>query len=172
MMEYFRVARIVRPHGVNGMVKVEPLTYDVARFSYLKDAYLEQRSGYTPVTVSGARILDEGVLLHISGVDDRNQAEELRNIYLCVDRAHTAKLPEGVYLVADLIGCKVCDTDGNDYGEMTDVLETGPADVYVVSGRRKLMFPALKKVLANVDIESKSILVHADILQEVGLFED
>ena len=55
---------------------------------------------------------------------------------------------------------------------MTDVLETGANDVYVISGKRGLMVPALKKLLAQVDVENGHIVLDAQVLEEVGLFED
>ena len=96
----------------------------------------------------------------------------LRDHYICVDREHAVKLPEGRYFVVDLIGCTVSDTNGNDLGKLTDVLETGANDVYVISGEKNLMVPALKKLLHKVDIENKHIDLDAAVLEEVGLFED
>ena len=52
------------------------------------------------------------------------------------------------------------------------MLETGANDVYVIKGTRTLLIPALKKLLADVDVANKRIVLHADVLQEVGLFED
>ena len=52
------------------------------------------------------------------------------------------------------------------------MLETGANDVYVIKGEKTLMVPALKKLLNTVDVQAKSILLNADVLQEVGLFED
>ena len=157
-MEYLRVGLIVRPHGVHGAVKLLPLSDDLGRYASLKEAYLERSGCYEPVAVS-----DVGV---------REDAERLRNVYLCVDRAHAVKLPPGRYFVVDLVGCRVCGTDGAEYGVLTDVLETGANDVYVIKGTRTLLIPALKKLLADVDVANKRIVLHADILQEVGLFED
>ena len=89
-----------------------------------------------------------------------------------MDRANAIKLPEGRYFISDLIGCEVTDTDGKAYGKLTDVLETGANDVYVIKGEKTRMVPALKKLLNTVDVNAKSIVFNADVLQEVGLFED
>lgn len=168
---YLRIGQIVRAHGVRGAVKINPDTDDVERFRTLKEAFLEERNGYRPVTVSGVRLLNDGVALQISGVADRNAAEALRGVFLCVDRAHAVKLPEGRWFVADLIGCRVSDTNGKEYGCVTDVMETGANDVYEIE-HGKLMVPALKRLIRQVDIAEKSILFDAEVLEEVGLFED
>ena len=63
------------------------------------------------------------------------------------------------------------DTDGICYGKLTDVLETGANDVYEIE-KGKLMVPALKKLISEVDTEQKRIVFHAEVLKEVGLFEN
>jgi 16S rRNA processing protein RimM len=172
--EYLRVGQIVRPHGVWGGVKLEPLTDDTARFAALKEAYLEG-DGYRKIAVSATGIAPNEVILMIEGVDTRDAAEKLRGAYLCVDRAHAVTPPEGRYFISDLIGCEVTDTNGKSYGELAEIYFAPASDVYVI--RRKgekgvLTVPALKKLLAEVDVAAKRIVLDAAVLEEVGLFEN
>ena len=171
-MDYLRIALIARPHGVQGAVKLMPLSEDINRYHGLKEAYLERSGKYEPITLSDVGVQPDAVYAKLSCCPDRNTAETLRNLYICVDRANAIKLPEGRYFISDLIGCEVTDTDGKAYGKLTDVLETGANDVYVIKGEKTLMVPVLKKLLNTVDIQAKSIVLNADVLQEVGLFED
>lgn len=170
--KYLRVGLIVRPHGVRGAVKMEPLSDDIERFCALKDAYLEQKGAYVPVTVSGVGVREGSVYASLSCAASREEAEKLRGTYLCVDRAHAVKLPDGAYFVSDLIGCKVSDNNGHELGILKEVLETGANDVYVIEGEKKLLIPALKKLLLSVDTEGGQIVLDAAVLEEVGLFED
>lgn len=170
-IEYLRIGQIVRAHGVHGAVKLIPTTDVIERFRLLSEAYLEEQGEYRPVAVSGVRLLADAVVLQLGGVDTCEAAELLRGRYLCVDRAHAVKLPVDTYFVVDLIGCETFDTAGTAYGRVTDVLETGANDVYEIE-RGKLMVPALKRVLSSVDTEQKRIVFDADVLKEVGLFED
>lgn len=171
-MDYLRAGLILRPHGVHGELKVLPLSDDMERFRSLTHAYLELVHAYEPVGVSKAEIRGKDVYLSLSGVQDREQAEKLRNVYLCVDRAHARPLPEGEYFISDLVGCEVLDTEGTVHGTLLEVLQTGANDVYVVRGAKTLMIPALKKLLVSVDIQHGRIMLDADVLKEVGLFED
>lgn len=173
-MDYFRIGLILRPHGVHGEVKLLPLTEDPSRFKKLKDAFIEVAEGrYEAVIVLSAKAnAENSAIAKIEGVDSVEQAEALRNKYLCVDRAHAVKLPEGTYFVRDIIGCRVVSSDGEELGRVEDVYETNANDVYVVRGKQKLSVPALKKLLDNVDVENKLIVFNAEVLSEVGLFED
>ncbi|MGN0780647.1 MAG: 16S rRNA processing protein RimM, partial [Christensenellales bacterium] len=60
----------------------------------------------------------------------------------------------------------------NELGSVTYVIETGANDVYVIKGEKTLMLPALKRVVLSTDIENRQILLDAEVLKEVGLFED
>jgi 16S rRNA processing protein RimM len=170
--DYLRVGQIVRVHGVHGDVKIIPLTNDPARFRQLKKAYLETTAGaYAPVEVTGARFLPDAVLLHLEGYDTVERAETLKNIYLCVSRDGAVKLSKDTYFIVDLIGCETFDTSGKAYGKVTDVIETGAHDVYEIENG-KLLVPALKKLLREVDIEHARIVFDAEVLGEVGCFAD
>ncbi|HPY36626.1 MAG TPA: hypothetical protein PLH38_02225, partial [Clostridia bacterium] len=66
----------------------------------------------------------------------------------------------------------VFDTRSKNYGKVTDVLQTGANDVYVVEGECKMLVPALKKVLHLVDTENKRIVLDAELVGEVAVFEN
>lgn len=168
---FYRIGVIVRPHGVHGAVKVEPLTDSSRRFRNLTDAYLEMQGEIHPVQLVVSSIAPDAVLLTVNGYETPEQANALRGAYLCVDRAHRVTLPKDTYFVTDLIGCDTFDTDGNAFGKLTEVYETGANDVYEIE-HGKLMVPALKRVLAEVDTDDGRIVFDAAVLKEVGLFED
>jgi 16S rRNA processing protein RimM len=173
-MDYYRIGLMLRPHGIRGEVKLLPLTDDVNRFRELSDAYIEVQEGcYRKAVVRGAKIVPgDSVIVSIEGVNTMDEAESLRNRYLCVDREHAVALPEDTYFVSDLIGCKVFSSIGEELGTLSDVYETNANDVYVVTGKRKLSVPALKKLLSEVDIYNRRVVFDSDVLSEVGLFED
>ena len=171
MSAYYRIGVIVRPHGVHGAVKLDPLTDDTRRFRGLKEAYVEMHGAYTPVQLCVSSVAPDAVILTIDGYETPEQANALRGAYLAVDRAHAVKLPKDTYFVTDLIGCETFDTDGNAFGKVTNVYETGANDVYEIEHGR-LMVPALKRVLHEVDTDSGRIVFDAVVLKEVGLFAD
>ena len=66
------------------------------------------------------------------------------------------------YFIADLIGLRVTSDEGEDLGEIEDVLQTGANDVYVVKSEsgEEILFPAIKECIKEVDIEAGTMLVH------------
>ena len=172
--EYLRIGWILRPQGVKGELKVQPLTDDPGRFRRLEKVWVETDGQYQPHTPRGVSVRADGVYLTLEGIESRNAAEALRGRYLCVDRAHAVKLPKGRYFVCDLLGCAVEDSGGKVLGKLSDILQNGPVDVYVVRTPQggQILFPALKRLLSSVDIESRRIVVDEKVLPEVALYED
>ena len=55
---------------------------------------------------------------------------------------------------------KVRTVDGEDLGELAEILETGSNDVYVVSGADgEILVPALSRVVREIDIAGGLMLV-------------
>lgn len=175
MTTYLRIGVVLKPQGIRGELKVQPLTDDPRRFTRLEEVYLESAGGgYEKRALLRADVRADGVYCTVAGIDDRDAAEALRGQYLCVDREHAIKLPKDRYFVVDLIGCAVSDSLGNSLGILEEIIETGANDVYSIRGEnnRLLLVPALKKLLALVDVQQKRIVLDADVLKEVAVYED
>jgi len=78
-----------------------------------------------------------------------------------VRREDLVELPEGRYYIFDIIGLEVQDTMGNVLGTVTDVLQPGANDVYVVSkdGEPDQLFAAIEEVVKDIDVENKLMIV-------------
>ena len=78
-MDHFRIAQIIRPHGVKGEVKVYSLTDDNLRFKRLREAFVERNGQYDPVIVDGCKFVSDFVVLHINGINrEASRAVSLR----------------------------------------------------------------------------------------------
>lgn len=168
-----RVGYILKPQGIRGELKIQPLTDDVRRFEGLKEVYLETPEACEQKKLTVNRIEEQAVYAYLEGCHTRDTAETLRGTYLCVDREHAAKLPEGSWFVCDLEGMDVF-IDGVQTGRLTEVIATGGVDVYQVerADGRKFYFPALKRVLRQVDIEKNRMDLDGRALSEVAVDED
>jgi len=79
------------------------------------------------------------------------------------------ELDEDTYFIQDLIGIEVSDADsGFVYGKITDVMQTGANDVYVIQGKdREYLVPAIPEVVITTDIDENTMTIRP--LE--GLFE-
>jgi len=107
--------------------------------------------------VESARVRSGLVFLKLAGVDDVAAAEKLRGALVKIPPEKALPLEEGEYYIRDLIGLEVATAGGEALGVLTDVLRTGANDVYVVGG--KLMIPAVRECVLNVDTEKRTMTV-------------
>ena len=108
---------------------------------------------------TGRKGKDE-LILWFTGFRDRGQAQRLTGLWLCVPQSEVPAAQEGEYFHFQLIGLKVRTVEGEDLGELAEVLETGSNDVYVVTGPDgEILVPALSKVVREIDIAGGLMLV-------------
>ena len=162
MEDMFQVGIITSPHGVRGEVKVFPTTDDNNRFKKLKDCFIEFKGEMMPVKANGCKFFKNMVILKFEDFDNMNDVEKFRQCKIFVDREHAVKLSDDEYFVADLLGINVVDESGKTIGELSDVIETGANDVYIVKNEQgeEILIPAIKDCILEIDINKKIMKVH------------
>jgi 16S rRNA processing protein RimM len=169
-LDYLQIGKIVNTHGVRGEIKIIPLTDDPKRYNQLTTVMVEKDGKLIQHTIERVRYVKNTVIVKLEGIDDMDQALQLKEAFLVVDRKDAVILPEDSYFICDIIGLKVYDRERGFMGVITDVLETGSNDVYVVAleGKKDVLIPALKSVVNEISIENGTMNV---ILPE-GLVDD
>ncbi|MBE5890285.1 MAG: 16S rRNA processing protein RimM [Lachnospiraceae bacterium] len=162
MNDLFRVGVITTTHGVRGEVKVFPTTDDPMRFKKIKKVLLDNGKEKRKLEIAQARFFKNQVILKFKGIDNINDVEKYRKADLYVTREHAIPLEEDEYYVADLIGLTVISDEDETLGEITDVMQTGANDVYVVetTDGKEILLPAIHECILNVDMEAKQMRVH------------
>jgi 16S rRNA processing protein RimM len=149
------IGRIAGTHGYKGTVKVVPLTDFPERFQSLEQVYLNHAGMVRPVVVESAVPHNKMVLVTLSGVESKEDAHTFRGALLMVEEKDVYPLPDGVYYHFQLVGLQVIDSQHGNLGELTEVLETGANDVYLVRSPEygEILIPAIKEVIQSVDLE-------------------
>lgn len=168
-MEFVRIGIVAKPQGIRGEVKINSLSDRLERFLDLKEVYIEDKGNYTLYAVKGTRLSGECAFLFLEKIYSRDEAEKIRNKYVCVRREDAISLEEGRYFIFDIVGCKCVTEDGKVLGTVTEVLQPGANDVYCVKGDSgEILVPAVKSFVLDIDIENKRILVDGKMLVEVS----
>ncbi|MDE5755688.1 MAG: ribosome maturation factor RimM [Clostridia bacterium] len=167
-MDRLTIGYISKAQGVKGEVKISPLTDDASRFKKLKSVFIDGKA----YAVKGVRVLPNGIFMTFEGIDDRNAAELLRDKEIQVERKDAVSLPKDRYFIVDVVGCEVY-ADDEKIGKLTDVLQYGAADVYVISTPKgKAMIPAIERIIKQVDVENKKILLDKDAWNDLAVYEE
>ncbi len=170
MEQLLRIGVISSTHGVRGEVKVYPTTDDPNRFKKLKKVVLDTGREQLDLEISGVKFFKNQVILKFKGIDNINDIEKYKGKDLLVHREDAVKLGENENYVADLIDLKVVTDDGKVLGTLTEVMETGANDVYVIETEEgeELLIPAIRDCILDVDLDKEVMTVH--ILP--GLFDN
>ena len=156
-MQKLEIGQIVNTFGIKGFVKVKPFTDDITRFEKLKNVYIKDKQ----YQVQEVKYHKNMVLLKFLEVNSIEEAENLRNSYIQIDRKDGIK-KENEYYIVDLLGLEVYDENDNLLGILEDIFNTGSNDIYVVKNKlgKQTLLPAISDVIKEINLEQKNIVVH------------
>lgn len=164
--QYLEAGKIVTTHGIKGEIKIMPYTDYPELLCEFDRLFLGKN--HEEINVERSRVFKNMVIAKLEGYDTPEAAEKLRNKILYMHR-DDLELDEDTYFIQDLIGIEVYDADsGFVYGKITDVMQTGANDVYVIQGNdREYLIPAIPEVVITTDIDENTMTIRP--LE--GLFE-
>lgn len=162
MEQLLQVGVISSTHGIRGEVKVFPTTDDPDRFRKLKQVILDTGREQKGLEIEGVKFFKQFVILKFRGIDSLNDVERYRRCTLWVERKDAVPLKEDEFFIADLIGMEVSTDEGIYFGTLSDVIETGANDVYVIrtEAHGEVLIPAIKECVLNIDVEKRRMTIH------------
>ena len=155
------LGQIGAAHGIRGEVRLRSFTAEPTAIA----AYgpLETEDGRI-VTIETLRPAKDFFVAKLSGVADRHAAERLTNTKLYVPRE---RLPEpeapDEYYHADLIGLRVVDRAGRQYGTVVAIHNFGAGDVIEVrveTSNKTEMLPFDAAIVPEVNLPAGTIVVN------------
>jgi 16S rRNA processing protein RimM len=157
---YLAVGFLRRPHGVHGDILMEVYTDFPERLQAGTKVILGEK--HVPASIKHIRSHNDGLLIGFEGFETPELVGQLRNLTVYVPTADRPALPEGRYYHHQLLGIRVVDDAKKELGTLTDIIETGANDVYVVTDEDglALLLPAIQDVVLGVDLSAKTMTVH------------
>jgi 16S rRNA processing protein RimM len=146
--------------GVKGYVKIRSFTEspsDITKFNKVRDhmgnvfsyiSLISEKKGY--------------IIAGIHGINNRNDAEKLRNIKLFINRSEFPEPANEEYYHADLIGLEAKYEDGSPAGVLRNVVNFGAGDIleiYDILTEKTLYYPFNKQFVSWVNLENKYVVL-------------
>jgi 16S rRNA processing protein RimM len=162
------IGRVADAHGLQGELKVKPLTDTPSYYESRATVILDAGQGLTRHAVRSMRSAGAHWIVALEGVTVREAALALKGAELLLDESEVRPLEPGEYFLDDLIGCAVEDEAGRPLGRVSGVIETGANDVLAVAtGTGETLVPVTDEVVRQVDTAARRIR----IAPLPGLFE-
>jgi 16S rRNA processing protein RimM len=154
------VGKLRHSHGLHGEILMEVITDFPERIRQGKTLLIGE--SHQPLKVTSRRIHGGNLLLGFDGIDTPEESGRLRNQWVYVPASDRPPLSEGEYYHHQLLGLQVTSEDGLELGKITNILETGANDVYVVRSEsgNEVLLPAIQSVILTIDLDKGQMLVH------------
>lgn len=158
-----RVGQVTGAYGLQGAVKVMPLTDFAERFDPGANLVLEGAAR----EVEWSRAGQPGLVVKLRGIDNRTLAELFRGRYLEVPDEEMKPLEPGRFYHRQVVGLVVSTESGERLGVIEEVLERPANDVWVSrEGSVEHLIPATNNAVLEVDLDGGKVVV-ADWLLNV-----
>lgn len=159
------IAKVLKPQGIKGEIKVECYTSNLDFLRSLKKFSIDGAI----YNILSIRIQNKFAYIKTQEINSMNEAETLRGKILIVPKPedeNNSDLFE--FFIEDLEDCRIEDENGNLIGFIDSVEKYGSADIINVKlGGATRSFPFLKGVFKTVDTKNKVIVVFKQKLDEV-----
>jgi len=155
------LGRVIGIHGLSGEVAVRT-TGDTPEGlgRYAEVTWEPPRGAPRRLRIEGCRVHKGVALVTFGDVTDADTAEALVGGTLKVTRRDLPPAEEGRHYVVDLIGIKVESAQGEPIGVVTEVIETGANDVFVVdAGGREVLIPSVDHVVKEIDMTGRRMVI-------------
>lgn len=161
---YFTVGQIVNTHGLRGEVKVVSRTdFPELRFAPGSRLFIQpsEISEPIPVEVEHARSHKSVYLVKFKTKDHINEVEAWKGSKLIVHEDGLAELGEDEFYYHDIIGCRVFDEEGKEWGAIAEILHPGANDVWVVrpAEGKDILVPYIEDVVLSVDVDTGKVII-------------
>lgn len=153
--KYLDAGQIVSQHGIHGEIKIMPWADSPEFLLDFDTVYIDGK----PYAVENSRVQKTCVLMKLKGVDTVEAATLLRTKVVRIDRTNV-EMEDGAVFIADLIGCRCIDEDGNEFGILKDVLTMPSSDVYEIRGEHEYLIPAVKEFVKEINVNDRYVKIH------------
>lgn len=156
---YLSVGFLRRPHGLKGEIIMDLHTDFPERMKKGREIFVGEN--YKPMTLTNVRPHQSGLLVKFKDIETPEDAGLYRNRWVYV-QAKDVPLPDGQHYKHELLGLKVVDENDSPLGELSEILETGANDVYIVrdDSGREILLPNIPSVILELDVGARLLRVH------------
>jgi 16S rRNA processing protein RimM len=154
------IGLIRNTHGLDGTLKVE---FNLPGGNFFED--LIQKEIFvdgvsTPFLIEEASESNNCILVNLHGIDSIEKAEKLKGKKIFVTKDSLKPLPEGEFLIEDLLNCEVYDFFKHEkIGKLSEFLDNPGNPVLKIKTQTEQTFliPFVEKYIKSIDIKNKKI---------------
>ena len=148
----FAIAKITRATGLKGEVGVRPLVRQFDDYVTVKPLFI----GFDPNIARDVKLekvsgVEKKRRFLFNGMKTRDEAESMIGQLLFV----SVKDSDPINMISpDLLGASVVADNGENIGELVDMISLPANDVYVIKqGKKEVLIPVIPEIIRSVDLQ-------------------
>ena len=156
------IGKISNPHGIKGWVKIISFTDPIENILSYKKWIISDEEREKTYSLEDSRVQGNQIVIKLENINNRNDADLLKNSVIHVNRSDLPELDENSYYWEDLVDFNVIDIKGNPVGKVDSLFRTGSNDVLVIidETRERLLVPfIMEEVIKYVDLAKEIISI-------------
>ncbi|WP_227428996.1 ribosome maturation factor RimM [Psychrobacter sp. I-STPA6b] len=163
--ELMKVGQLKKPYGIKGWLWVFSETDDREAIFELQPWWIKTATGMRSLTVTNWRRQGAGLVAQFQEVPDRNLAETMNGVSIWVAKDSLPAPEEDEYYWSDLESMQVINTQGEYFGDVKELFETGAHAIMVVEPNadsiddEQRLIPWHKQTVLSVDQDANQITV-------------
>ena len=165
--EWLIVGLITSPQGIKGKIKVKSLSDFEERFTKPGKRWI-QKGNETPrefeLTHGFKKPGKESFIITLKGINDRNQAENLKRHKILVKVDAIPKLSKGEFHLTELVNLKVKIFENNQLHIIGKVINLANEKnnllvIQLLKNNKEVLIPFVKEIVPVVDIKKQFIIL-------------
>ena len=156
------VGRVGGVHGIKGWLKINSYTRPSDNILTYKPWLLAKNNIWQEINIEESQVHTQKLLVKILGVDNPEVAAEYVNCEVAIKPEQLPKLNQDQYYWRDLIGLDVFNRENILLGVVSEIIETGANDVFVVNGNgeseTRILIPYVMDIyIKRIDLITQTI---------------
>ena len=165
--EWLVVGLITSPHGINGKIKVKSLSDFEERFTKPGKRWIQKAKEIPKELELTSGIKQPGkesFIISFKGINNRNQAENLKQYKVLVKVEDIPKLNKEEFHLIELMNLKVKISVNNQLqiiGEVVN-LENEKNNLLVIKllkNQKEILIPFVREIIPTIDIKNKFLII-------------
>lgn len=163
MSKFVSVGKILNFHGIQGEAKVGFSKSQQDFFLSLKEVFVKLENEYIQLKITRSRLNKTFAVVKFDGINSINEILPMKGCLLFVEENTIREnLEDDEFLIDELVGLDVVDTEGRKQGFVIGVSNNGASDLLSVkTNSKKVCFvPFVKAIVTDVSIKEKKITIN------------
>ena len=154
------IGKVTRPHGVKGEVRIYRYNPNSTLLFEIDHIWIRKEDTFIKYKIQSSRLHQKLVLVKLDKINDRTEAELLRDHEVYVKKSQLPPLKDDEFYIIEIMNSKVYNLEGKYFGILKEIYDTPLYTVGVVSKKNyEIDIPLIPEYIAEFIKEENKLII-------------